>query len=141
MSSISDIFISTGDAQELDRMLSDHLSRDETTETALELSTKLFDAQVVAPEVLPHGTIRLNSTVTYEELPGRTRRRVTLVAPRNADVSVSRISVLSPVGRALLGNALGQVVQVELPMGRQQPVQVVEVSPPLLDRVDEPAFA
>lgn len=141
MSSISDIFISTGDAQVLDRVLSDHLSRDETTETALELSTKLFDAQVIAPEVLPHGTIRLNSTVTYEELPGRARRRVTLVSPRDADASAGRISVLSPVGRALLGNALGHVVQVVLPMGRQQPVRVVEVSPPLLDQIDEPVFA
>jgi regulator of nucleoside diphosphate kinase len=141
MSSTLDIFISTGDARELDRVLSDHLNRDETTETALELSTKLFDAQVVAPEVLPHGTIRLNSTVTYEELPGRTRRCVTLVRPRDADARAGRISVLSPVGRALLGNVLGRVVQVVLPTGRQQPVRVVEVSPPLLDRVDEPAFA
>lgn len=141
MSSISEIFISTGDAQELDSLLSDHLNRDEATESALELSTKLFEAQVVAPRALPHGTVRLNSTVTYEELPGRTRRCVTLVRPRDADASAGRISVLSPVGRALLGSALGRVVPVELPTGRPQPVRVIEVSPPLLDRVDEPAFA
>lgn len=141
MSLMSDIFISTRDARELDRVLSDHLNREETTETALELSTKLFDAQVVAPEALPHGTIRLNSTVTYEELPERTRRRVTLVRPRDADASAGRISVLSPVGRTLLGNALGRVVHVVLPTGRQQSVRVVEVSPPLMDCVDEAAFA
>jgi regulator of nucleoside diphosphate kinase len=141
MSPTSDIFISTGDARELDRVLSDHLHRDETGETALELSAKLFEAQVVAPEALPHGTVRLDSTVTYEELPGRTRRRVTLVPPRNADASAGRISILSPVGRALLGNALGHVVHVVLPTGRQQSVRVVEVSPPHRDRVEESLVA
>ena len=141
MSSISDIFISTGDARELDRVLSDHLNRDEAADTALDLSIKLFEAQVVPARALPHGTVRLNSTVTYEELPARTRRCVTLVRPRDADASAGRISVLSPVGRALLGNTRGRVVEVVLPTGRQQSIRVVEVSPPLLDRVDESVFS
>ena len=100
MSSMSDICISTGDARELDRL---------------------------APRAFPHGTVRLNSTVTYEEVPAGRRRRVTLVRPRDADASAGRISTLSPVGRALLGNARGVVVEILLPTGRQQLVRVVDV--------------
>ncbi len=139
MSSMPDIFISTADARELDRVLSDHLNRDEATESALELSTKLFDAQIVGTRALPHGTVRLNSTVTYEEVPESTRRSVTLVRPRDADASSGRISILSPVGRALLGNAMGGVVEIRLPTGRQQLVRVVKVSAPLPNEVAESA--
>jgi regulator of nucleoside diphosphate kinase len=128
MSSISEIFICSTDAQELDRLLADHSKHDESTEPALELSAKLFDAQVVAAEALPYGTVRLHSTVTYEELPGCARRRVTLVNPREADARVGRISVLSPVGRALLGHTPGREVKVVLPSGQQQAVRIVDVS-------------
>jgi len=137
MSSMPDIFISTADARELDRVLSDQLDRDEASDSALELSTKLFDAQVVGSRALPHGTVRLHSTVTYEEVPAGTRRRVTLVPPRAADAGAGRISILSPVGRALLGNALGSVVEIPLPTGRQQRARVLEVSPPLHDELVE----
>ena len=139
--SLTEIFISSIDAQELDRLLSDPAQREYSAESTLALSTKLFEAQIVGPRALPHGTVRLHSTVTYEELPARTRRRVTLVTPREADASVGRISVLSPVGRALLGHAQGRVVEIPLPAGRQQSVRVVEVAPPEVDRLDEPAIA
>ena len=139
--SLTEIFISSTDAQELDRLLSDTAQRDHSAESTLALSTKLFEAQIVGTRALPYGTVRLNSTVTYEELPARTRRRVTLVTPREADARVGRISVLSPVGRALLGHARGRVVEIPLPAGRQQPVRVVEVAPPAVDRLDEPAIA
>jgi regulator of nucleoside diphosphate kinase len=141
MSSLPEIFICSTDAQQLNRLLSEQSKREQAAQSALELSTKLFEAQVVAPEVLPYGTVRLHSTVTYEELPTRTRRRVTLVNPREADAGAGRISVLSPVGRALLGHALGRVVDLVLPTGRQVAVRVVDVAPPQVDRVDESVFA
>jgi regulator of nucleoside diphosphate kinase len=68
--------------------------------------------------------------VTYEELPARAHRRVTLVVPRQADAGAGRISVLSPVGRALLGQPSGRVVDIELPMGRQLSVHIRRVEPP-----------
>ena len=86
-------------------------------------------------------TVRVGFTVTYEELPAGTRRRVTLVIPREADASVGRISVLSPVGRALLGRTNGQVVPVALPMGREVSVRVLEVTAPEFDEVDERLYA
>jgi regulator of nucleoside diphosphate kinase len=141
MSTIQEIFISSIDARELERLLADHADRDESGESAFDLSARLFDAQVVAHEALPHGTVCLRATVTYEELPARARRQVTLVPPQEADAGAGRISVLSPVGRALLGHSPGRVVDVALPSGRPQSLRVLDVSPPRASRRDEPAFA
>lgn len=86
-------------------------------------------------------TVRVGFTVTYEELPAGTRRRVTLVIPREADASAGRISVLSPVGRALLGRTKGHVVPVSLPMGREVSVRVLQVTAPEFEEIDESVYA
>jgi regulator of nucleoside diphosphate kinase len=52
----------------------------------------------------------MNSHVTYIEEPGGARHNVTLVHPRRANPAEGRISVLSPIGRALLGRRPGAVV-------------------------------
>jgi len=109
-------------------------------------STARFPAAPSRSRVLERNDVqrenaRLHSTVLYEELPGRLRRRVTLVSPRDADASVGRISVLSPVGRALLGHAKGSTVEVALPLGRRLLVRVIEVTAQQFDPTDEPAYA
>jgi regulator of nucleoside diphosphate kinase len=140
-STMSDVFITSTDASALNRLLSELTHAVEGDESTLDLSTKLFDANIVGSRALPYNTVRFNSTVTYEEVPTGKRRSVTLVDPRQADASAGRISVLSPIGRALLGHTTGRVVDVELPMGRRLPVRVVDVHPPELDAVEEPAYA
>jgi regulator of nucleoside diphosphate kinase len=97
--------------------------------------------RVLEPRALPSQNARLHSTVMYEELPGRLQRRVTLVSPRDADASTGRISVLSPVGRALLGHAKGSTVDVALPLGRRLLVRVIEVTAQQFDPANEPAYA
>jgi transcription elongation GreA/GreB family factor len=81
--------------------------------------------------------VRFRSTVVYHELPAGVIRRVTLVGPRESDASVGRVSVLSPIGKALLGRSKGHVVEVELPMGRTIAVRVADVMGPAPDEVDE----
>lgn len=138
MSTINEIFISSSDARELDRLLSDVA---DTHDASIELSAKLFDAYVVSAETLPHGTVGLNSTVTYQELPGQARRRVTLVLPHDADARAGRISVLSPVGRSLLGHRVGRIADVTLPGDRHQAIRVVDVAPATENRPVEPVAA
>jgi regulator of nucleoside diphosphate kinase len=140
-STMPDVFITSTDAGALSRLLSELTHAVEGDESTLDLSTKLFDANIVGSRALPYKTVRFSSTVTYEEVPTGKRRSVTLVDPRQADASTSRISVLSPIGRALLGHATGRVVDVELPMGRRLPVRVVDVNPSELDAVEAPAYA
>jgi len=97
--------------------------------------------RVLVPHARPTNNARLHSTVTYEELPGRLRRRVTLASPRDADASAGRVSVLSPVGRALLGHAKGSTIDVALPLGRRLSVRIIEVTAEQLEPTDEAAHA
>jgi regulator of nucleoside diphosphate kinase len=135
-----ELFISSSDASALSRLLA-AAGGLAGTDSALELAEKLSEARVVGSGELPKNTIRFRSTVTYEELPGRVRRRVTLVDPGDADASAGRVSVLSPIGRALLGHVAGRVVDVMLPTGRKLAVRVTEVSPPTVDSLEEPVRA
>jgi len=98
-------------------------------------------ARVLESRARPNDHARLHSTVAYEELPGRLRRQVTLVSPRDADASAGRISVMSPVGRALLGNTKGSTIDVALPLGRRLSVRVIEVTAGQFNPTDEPAYA
>jgi regulator of nucleoside diphosphate kinase len=78
----------------------------------------------------------MNSRVSYREEPSGERRTVALVRPNEAAPSHGRISVLSPVGRALLGRRSGAVVSISVPGGRALTIRVLEIEPvPALEEV------
>jgi regulator of nucleoside diphosphate kinase len=93
------------------------------------LAESLEAATVVPASKLPPTVASLNSVVEYVELQGGTVRDVVLVHPSAADVSTGRISVLSPVGRALLGRQVGDVCEVSLPAGSRLAVTIAGVRP------------
>lgn len=128
MANLPEIYICSEDASSIGRMMIEVASADALTDDArLALSEKLFEAFIVSQRALPHGTVRLNSRVTYDELPSGTRRTFEIVAPHAADAAQGRISVLSPIGRALLGHRIGSVVDVPLHAGRKLLAHVVAV--------------
>jgi regulator of nucleoside diphosphate kinase len=128
MSPKAELYITSDDAVLLRRLLSERALVSGSDETMDALLATLNDAQVVEPQALPPGTVGLNSTLTYEELPTQTLRRVTLVEPRHADPGQGRISVLSPIGRALLGQVRGRLIEVELPAGRRMTIRLLETA-------------
>lgn len=69
----------------------------------------------------------MGSVVSYEELATRTRRAVTLVPPGRANPAAGLVSVLSPVGRALLGRRAGEEVSAQLPDGRSMVLKVARI--------------
>lgn len=69
----------------------------------------------------------MNTRVEYEDLDSGQRDSVWLVHPAGADVRAGRISVLSPVGRALLGKRAGQDAVVKLPGGNARDLMVIAV--------------
>lgn len=69
----------------------------------------------------------MGSVVSYEELASRTRRAVTLVPPGRANAAAGLVSVLSPVGRALLGRRAGEEVNAQLPDGRTLELRVASI--------------
>lgn len=92
------------------------------------LAEVLTEAQLVPHECLPLDRVAMNSRVTYREEPGGECRTVTLVHPREADASAGRISVLSPIGRALLGRKLGSAVAARLPGSREITIHLLTAS-------------
>jgi regulator of nucleoside diphosphate kinase len=87
-----------------------------------------LDAATVVPAAdLPPTVVALHSSVEYVELPDGKVRDVVLVLPSATDVSSGRISVLSPVGRALLGRQAGDVCDVTVPGGSRLSVTIAGV--------------
>jgi transcription elongation GreA/GreB family factor len=80
-----------------------------------------------AHDTHPLPTAALNTTVEFEDLESARRARVRLVHPSEADAGQGRISVLSPVGRALLGRRPGHVAEVQLPNGDMRSLTIVAI--------------
>ena len=91
------------------------------------LESELVRANVVSREKIPNDVVTMNSRVIFENETTRERREITLVYPGSADVDAGKISVLVPVGTALLGLRVGQSIDWELPGGEKQRFRIVEV--------------
>ncbi|WP_354682709.1 nucleoside diphosphate kinase regulator [Cupriavidus necator] len=87
----------------------------------------LARATIVAPDEIPTDVVTMNSRLACT-LPGEdTPRHWTLVYPDAADFDAGQLSVLSPVGQALLGARAGQTVSYRLPDGREQQVTIAGI--------------
>lgn len=97
---------------------------------ANQLLSELGRAKVVAPEKMPMSVVSIGNAVTYrDETTGR-ENRVTLVYPENADISRLRVSMMTPIGVALLGLAEGATFHWETRDGKRRKLTVVKVEQP-----------
>lgn len=95
-------------------------------EASRALDAELARAEVVSPRDLGPGVVTMNSCVYYEVADSGARFG-TLVYPWDADPIEGRISVLSPLGSALLGLSVGDVVDWPLATGATLRVRVLGV--------------
>ncbi len=86
---------------------------------AEELGAELKKVTVVRKEELPSDVVRLNSVVTIRDEKAKKTMQVMLVTPDKADIKEKKISVLSPVGTALLGYRKGMKVRWQVPAGKK----------------------
>ena len=91
------------------------------------LENELVRANVVPREEIPGDVVTMNSRVIFENETTREQREITLVSPESADIDQGRISVLVPIGTALLGLRIGQSIDWELPGGAKQRYRIVGV--------------
>ena len=82
------------------------------------LETELARASVVDPEQMPADIATMNSVVRYRDLATQQAHRVTLVYPQHLASTENGLSVLAPVGSALLGLRVGQSIHWQVPGGR-----------------------
>jgi len=70
----------------------------------------------------------MDSEVEFRDETTGQVRRVTLVYPNEADVAVGRISVLTPIGAALIGLSVSQTMEWETPGGERRSLTILSVS-------------
>ncbi|MGC7406155.1 nucleoside diphosphate kinase regulator [Pandoraea pneumonica] len=81
------------------------------------LETELARASVVEPEQMPADVATMNSVLRYRDLATQQEHRVTLVYPQHLAATQGGISVLAPVGSALLGLRIGESIHWQVPGG------------------------
>ena len=122
---LPDITISTVDLDRIDLLLDRLPSAQAAARDAL--ADELARADVVAPWDMPPRVVTMRSTVRFrlEDAGGEWCR--TLVYPKDVNHDDDTVSILSPVGSALLGLSEGDRVRWERAGGRSIGVEVVEV--------------
>ena len=96
----------------------------------LELAEELSRATVLPEERMPEDIVRMHSRVTYVDETSGEHREVELVYPDEVDLPKGRVSVLSPVGSALLGLRVGQTIDWPFPDGRPRRLRVSHTQAP-----------
>ena len=111
------IIINELDAERIDRLL----------EQPAFANSPVADALNEELEAMPHDVVTMNSRVKFRDLTSGEERVRTLVFPSQVTDSASQLSVLAPVGAALLGLKVGSTIHWELPGGASTHLEVLEL--------------
>jgi len=82
------------------------------------LSMTLVNAQIIKPEELPNDKIYILTKAKVKNLKNNSIMEVTLVSAEEADFEKNKMSVSSPIGKALLGKKVGDIVEINIPAGK-----------------------
>lgn len=99
---------------------------DRAPDVANVLMAEMDRATVLDASAVPATVVRMGSTVRFRSDDGK-ERRVKLVFPVDADIAAGRISVLTPVGAALIGLSEGQSIVFTSRDGREHGLTVLAV--------------
>ena len=91
------------------------------------LSDELSRAFIVPDDCCAANVVRMGSAVTYRDHATARVRKVTLVYPHEADANQQRISVLTPIGAALIGLTIAQTIEWPSPDGTMRSLTVLDV--------------
>jgi regulator of nucleoside diphosphate kinase len=91
------------------------------------LSQELGKAQLVDSADFPLDIVRLDSTVVIRDVQTKRDMTITVVMPQSADIKQKKVSVLAPIGTALIGFRKGQTVSWEVPAGKKD-FMIVDVT-------------
>lgn len=92
-----------------------------------ELQTKLARAHVIDPSKINHSKVAFGATVTLVDIETDEEKVYTIVGSEESDVKNGKISVDSPVGRALIGKAVGDEVVIKVP-ARTMECEIIEIT-------------
>jgi regulator of nucleoside diphosphate kinase len=91
------------------------------------LEAEITRADVVEPTQMPGDVISMNSTARFLDENSGEERELTLVYPRDATGEPGRVSILAPVGSALLGLRVGQSIEWPMSGNRHISLRVLSI--------------
>lgn len=119
------IVVSSTDVERLDKLLDS--MPDNSFPAMADLVAELGRAEVVASADVPPSVVTMNSTVKFSVESSNEEFCLTLVYPKDIDASGEKISILAPVGSALLGLSEGDEIEWPRPGGGSVQVRIKEV--------------
>lgn len=121
------IYITEFDLKRLQELLQEAQSTGYRKSEYLEkLHTEISRAQIVSPQDIPADVITMNSTVNLKDVDTGEEEIYTLVFPENSDPAQGKISILAPIGTAMLGYKVGDTFEWDVPAGKRR-LQVVKI--------------
>lgn len=127
MTTTRPIIVTRRDHDRLTRLLETHASRRDAAAAAA-LEEELTRARIVEPAEVPSDVVTMHSAVRFCDEAAGTTHEVQLVYPHGADAARGRVSILAPVGSALLGLAAGEAIDWRFPDGRTRRLRVDAVT-------------
>lgn len=120
------MLVTTQDFERLERLIETYAAqRDRSAIVALE--EELERAEVVDPADIPPDVVTMNSTVRFVDEQTAEEHEMTIVYPGDADAGQHRVSILAPVGSALLGLRVGQAIDWPMHGGQVKRFRVLAV--------------
>lgn len=114
------IYITEFDLERLERLL-EQTGRGARTAKHIEaLEDELSRAEVVEPKDIPANVITMNSRVLLKDLDSGEATEYTLCFPAEANPAERRVSILAPVGTALIGYRTGDTITWQVPGGARR---------------------
>lgn len=100
-----------------------------TPDLAEILLAEIERSRVVPEHRLPADVVRMGSRVTFRDDVSGKEQRVRLVYPVDADIGEGRVSILTPIGTALIGLTKGQSMAWQTLSGADRQLTVIDVEP------------
>jgi regulator of nucleoside diphosphate kinase len=132
------IYISRADYSKLRLLIATALHTNASA-ALTQLRDELDRAVVIDPASFPADVVTMNSTVEFEDLGTNEVEEYTITFPERADVEHRRISILAPIGTALIGCRVGDIVKWSTPGGIRQ-LKVRRVTAPTPDTTTPAIF-
>ena len=125
------LYLTRADYQRLNDVLrASLLNRREDLGDLTRLQDEIKRARIVEPTEIPNDVITMNSRVSLRDLDSGEQMEVSLVYPSAADATAKKISILAPIGTAILGYRTGDTVEWEVRAGlRRLKIEVLRYQP------------
>lgn len=117
------IYITEADIDRLNRIV----MNTKDSPTVRKLQEELDRAIILKSEEIPPDVVTMNSRVQFKTLETDSTSEVTIVYPSDADSSHARVSILAPVGAALIGLRVGDEIEWALPTGLVRTFKIISV--------------